>query len=249
MNCGNLAVNLKSISGSKVVPHKDGYIYWHIREDKLTSDIDKYKIILAFENGFKELEKVFYPIQFKSTSVKEEAPILLGFYKQGDKDLPIKFDKDVLAYAFANYEGFSNSSDIFFNDAYKWAELDKPNAEINLKKVFVHECLHALGFDHSNDQKDILFWQYQIGDDITFSQDTVSSIKARYKEEMDKIKKVEPAQISIIEFCRSVINFQANSFYIPSQIFKSVCNYFNLDTKGMTNSKIKITLLNFLKNG
>lgn len=249
MNCGNLAVNLKSISGSKIVTPKDGYIYWHIREDKFTKDIDKYKVILAIENGFKELEKIFHPIQFKSTSNKEEAPILIGFYNDGDSGLPMKFDKYVLAYAYANYDGFANASDLFFNDAYKWAEMDKENTEVNLKKVFVHECLHALGFDHSPDKEDILYWQYQKGNEIKFSVDTINSVRERYKDEINKLQKIEPKTGNeVARFCREVINFTGNINLIPEAIFKRACIWFGLNTEGLSGLKLKSFFINYIKN-
>lgn len=247
---GALASDLKSISGSKVIPAKNGIIYWHIREDRITPDMDKYKVILAFENGFKILEKYFYPLQFKSTGNKEEAPILLGFYKNGDVGLPQPFGKNVLAYAYANYEGFQHASDLFFNDAYKWSELDKNGQEINLKKVFVHECLHALGFDHSDIQNDVMFWQYQPGDDINFSDDTQRSIKDRYKEEMAKVGGVIPLfdQKAAIEFCKSVIQVKENKLILGGQVFVNLCRYFNLSIDRKVNglAEIRDILIKFL---
>lgn len=243
MNCGNLASELKSIKGSKVVPHKDGIIYWHIRENKLTSDIDKYKVILAFENGFKILEKYFYPIQFKSTGNIEEAPILLGFYKNGDTDLPQKFDSSTLAFAYANYEQYKHSSDIFFNDAYKWAEMNKTGQEINLCKVFVHECLHALGFDHSDIQTDILFWQYQSDDQINFSNDTQLSIKERYKDEMARVPGIVTARFDINEakeFCKSIIQVKENKLTLGGQTFVNLCRFFGLSIDRKVNSLAEI---------
>lgn len=244
--------NLKNIPGSRVISPVDGYIYWHIREDKITADMDKYKTILAFENGFKILEKYFHPIQFKSTSDPAQASILIGFFRNGDPDLPTKFEGNTLAYAYANYQNFKHSSDMFFNDAYKWAELDKPGQEVNLKKVFVHECLHALGFDHSAIESDILFWQYQPSDEINFSQDTIDSIKARYKVEMDKISQpvIEPEKSTtdVISFCKNIINFELNKAYIGLSVWMAVGRYFGLEVDRKSYKKTQETVINFFRN-
>lgn len=244
------ASELKRINGTTIIKPVDGFIYWHIREDKMTEDFDKYKVILAFENGFKELEKHFHPIQFKSTSDKAQAPIVLGFYKKGDKDLPQPFSSQTLAYAYGNFEGFEHSADIFFNDAYKWAEMNKSGQEINLKKVFVHECLHALGFDHSDDKEDIMYWQYQDNDLITFSKDTIDSIKEHYKSEMEKIKPGDTGtpldEKSIIKkFCIEVLELKKNRLYIPIIVFGNISKYFGIELAKHHN-QIKDNLIKFL---
>ncbi len=242
-------IDLKRIGGSSIILPKDGVIYWHIREDKMTADFDKYKVILSFENGFKELEKVFYPIQFKSTSNKDEAPIVIGFYKTGDKELPQPFGKQTLAYAYGNFQGFEHSADLFFNDAYKWAEMNKSGQEINLKKVFVHECLHALGFDHSDDQADIMFWQYQDNDLITFTKDTVDSIKAAYKVEMDKIKvpgSPEKSSHDIVkDFLINFVELKKHRIYIPILVFVAVSKYFGIEIPKKT-TEVKDAVIKFL---
>lgn len=241
------ASELKRINGSQIIKPQDGFIYWHIREDKMTSDFDKYKVILSFENGFKELEKVFYPIQFKSTSDPKQAPIVMGFYKKGDAGLPQPFGSNTLAYAYGNYEGFEYAADIFFNDAYKWAEMNKSGQEINLKKVFVHECLHALGFDHSDDAADIMYWQYQDNDEIVFSKDTQDSIKLAYKAEMEKIKPSQPTdeQSIIKKFCIDVLEVKKNRNWIPVLIFVNISNYFGIQL-GKSATLIKDNLIKFL---
>ena len=85
--------------------------------------------------------------------------------------MPEQFDEGVLAYAYGNFSNFAHASDLFINLAYQWDEMHKPD-KINLVKVAVHELMHALGFDHSDIQSDILFWQYQENDEINFSEDT-----------------------------------------------------------------------------
>lgn len=229
---------LNTIKGARVIPvNKEGYILWHIREDKITSDMDKMKVIMSFENGFKLLEKEFYPIQFKSTSYKEEAPIVIGFFNDSDPDLPTKFGEHVLAYAYGNYANFKYSSDMFFNDKYQWAELNNENI-FNLKKTFVHECMHALGFEHSDIQNDILFWQYQPNDDIIFSQDTRDAIQKYYAAEMAKVPKVpvvptapELGLQNEKRFVKNILNFKSFGLSFRSHIIESIGSFFNLNMK------------------
>jgi len=246
--CLPQSLNLKSIPNSSVVSHKEGYILWHIHEDRLTADMDKMKVVMAFENGFKILEQHFHPIQFKSTSDKSQASILIGFYNNTSAGLPNKFSGNTLAYAYANYgESFQHSSDMFFNDHYRWAEMDKPGQEYNLKKVFVHEALHALGFEHSDFKEDILYWQYQTDDKIHFTEDTIKAIKDRYKSEMERIKKLPDVseKSTIFDFCKDVINFKKYKNFIPSIVFANVLKHFGITPE--TNSmKIKDQLIKYL---
>lgn len=222
---------LKTIKGARVISvNPEGFILWHIREDKLTADMDKMKVIMAFENGFKILEKEFYPIQFKSTSKREEAPIVIGFYNDKDKDLPRPFGEDVLAYAYANYENYKYSSDMFFNDAYQWAELNNED-QFNLCKTFVHECMHALGFEHSDLQNDILFWQYQPNDEINFSQDTRDAIKRYYAGEMAKVPNVKSEVSKEKIFVRDVMRFKDYGLTLNSFVIENIGKSFGLEMK------------------
>ena len=66
----------------------DGKCYWHIREDRLSKDMDKYEIILTIERAFKIWEP-YLPFEFVSAGDKSKAAIVLGFYNNGDRELPI----------------------------------------------------------------------------------------------------------------------------------------------------------------
>lgn len=237
---------LKDIRGSKVIPvSDDGYIYWHILEDRITEDMDKMKVVMSFENGFKILEKYFYPIQFKSTTDKSLAPILIGFYNNDTFGLPRKFEIGVLAYAFANFDNFKYASDMYFNDSYQWSEMNKPSI-FNLCKTFVHECLHALGFDHSDNQEDILYWQYQPNDEINFSEDTQAAIKTRYAGEMAKIKGIAKEEIKpteLMDFIKSGLNLKANINLFNGTIIVNLCNFFNIPIKGQRVDQLKKSLI------
>lgn len=172
--------SLKTIRGANVIPVINGKIKWHLDETYLPSTMDKYKVILAFQKTFQIIQTEFNPIIFESTSEVKEAPIIIKFASNELKNMPEQFDEGVLAYAYGNFSNFAHASDLFINLAYQWDEMHKPD-KINLVKVAVHELMHALGFDHSDIQSDILFWQYQENDEINFSEDTKKKIREFYK--------------------------------------------------------------------
>lgn len=171
--------NLNTIQGSKPIPVTNGEIKWHLDESVLPTGIDKYQCIQAFEKSFQILQSAFNPIKFISSGEPKESHIIIRFRTGNEPDLPNNFGQNVLAYAFANYDNYQYSSDVFFNMKYKWWDMHKPGF-ISIKKVCVHETLHALGFEHSNDQRDILFWQYQNNDDIILTEDTLAAIRKSY---------------------------------------------------------------------
>ena len=164
-------------TSGKIVPI-DGNIYWHI--ENFTKDMPKYKVILAFEQMFKILQPYVKPT-FESTSNPKLSQITIRFRNNTAPDLPVKFDAQTLAYAFLanNSTALNLVSDMFFNENFTWAEVHKPK-HINLLKVAVHECLHALGLYHSDDKNDILYYMYQPNNDITFTKDTIDSIYRLY---------------------------------------------------------------------
>ena len=179
--------NLKTIRGANTIPVINGKIKWHLDETYLPKSMDKYKVILSFQKTFQIIQSQFGDIIFESTGEVKEAPIIIKFASNELKNMPEPFEDGVLAYAYGNFSNFAHASDLFINLAYKWDEMHKPDA-INLVKVAVHELLHALGFDHSDIQSDILFWQYQENDEINFSEDTKKKIREFYKLE-DPISK------------------------------------------------------------
>lgn len=185
---------------SEIVPGKrinvvNGEIKWHI--DDFTPDMDKYKVILAFEKAFQIWQLHFNPIVFKSTATASEAQIILHFANNGDSDLPISFDTGVLAYAFAPVDG---TSDIWFNDVYKWAEMHS-QGYINLQKVTVHELGHSFNLDHSSDNRDIMFPSYSPNDTINITQDTIDGIKDIYRE---FLVPTDPDYMHMVEFLKEL---------------------------------------------
>lgn len=175
--------NLATLNGCVPVDPVNGIIKWHLDESILPATIDKYQLLMAFQKSFEILSEPFLPIRFESTKVMAEAPIVIKFRSGNEPDIPSGFSPGVLAYAFGNMQNFIYSSDVFFNIGHMWADMHKPGY-FDLKKVCVHETLHALGFDHSDDIKDIMYWQYQSNDEINFTDDTRAAIKRFYGLQM-----------------------------------------------------------------
>lgn len=158
-------------------------IYWHI-EGALTSDFEGVKVIEAFRGAFSILQPYFHPIRFESTSNLEDATVILHFAINGDEDLPMAFDTNVLAYAYAPYSGKSN---VWFNDAMNWGDMHTSNT-YSLQTVAVHELLHSLGLSHSDPEqwpRDILNPYYS--PNYVISQDTEDGINYLYGAIKDRI--------------------------------------------------------------
>ncbi len=160
-----------------------GKIYWHIDEDTLTKDMDKYKTVFAFDQAFKKWQTHFYPIILEPTGDKSKSQITIFFKHNGDVGLPHTFSNGVLAYAFApNGESLGMHADMYFNDGYSWAEMHKYNS-IYLFKVAVHEIGHAFNISHqTNDKTDIMYPQYQPNDEVLINKDNQKAIYDLYKQ-------------------------------------------------------------------
>lgn len=183
--CGHVVKSNYSV----LVPNQhlqpiNGKITWNVDEASMSTDMDKYKIIFAFEQAFKEWEKVLHPIIFQPTGNINEAQIVIRFKNNGDQGLPFPFEAGVLAYAFSpSGTSFGMASDMYVNDAYKWDELHKPGS-IYLFKVVVHELGHALNIGHqTSDINDIMYPIYQPNGDVIMNADTrkgLSDLYGRY---------------------------------------------------------------------
>lgn len=191
-----MAAPLRTVNTKHAVKPVNGVIYWHINESNMTDDMSKKEILVSFERGFRLLERgLFHPLKFKPTSDPRKAPIHLFFKNNGDKGLPQKFDKGVLAYAFlpaGNPLGYQ--SDVYFNDAISWKQMHSPG-HFSLVAVFVHEVLHALGLHHSSVKNDIMYPTYQKGGRIEFTDDSrkaVDKLYGNYKEAITPPKPTHP---------------------------------------------------------
>lgn len=161
-------------------------IYWHLTEE--TPDMDTAANVEAFRAAFEIWQLPLAPIQLESTSEKSKANILIHFANNGDKDLPIPFDANTLAYA---YFPVGNRSDIWVNDRLNWASMHSPT-HYNLKKVIAHEIGHSLNLGHSTVRGDIMEAIYAPNDKITVTADTLNGINKVYAALKKKIKVPPP---------------------------------------------------------
>jgi hypothetical protein len=161
----------------------NGKITWHIDEQSLTADMEKYKVLFAFEQAFNKWGELIHPISFQPVSAINDAQIVIKFKKNGDEGLPYEFDSTTLAYAFAPQDtSLGLHADMFFNDAYKWDEIHK-SGSIYLFKVVVHELGHCLNIGHqTKDINDIMYPIYQPLGDVVINADTRTGIYDLYKQ-------------------------------------------------------------------
>tara|TARA_R110000822_G_scaffold25937_17_gene78530 strand:- start:13500 stop:14225 length:726 start_codon:yes stop_codon:yes gene_type:complete len=178
IKCNHNVLQFSEIVSGARLNVVDGEIKWHLAN--FTPDMDKYKVILAFEQAFAIWQEHFHPVKIVPTSEVSEAQIILNFATNGSVDLPIRFDVGTLAYAFAPTNG---TSGVWINEEYQWASMHKPNM-IDLKKVIVHELGHSFNLGHSADITDIMYPAYQPNSTVTLTEDTVDGIKTMYAEHL-----------------------------------------------------------------
>lgn len=155
--------------------------YWHIDENNLSSDMEKFKIIYAFSQAFLKWQPNLNPITFEPTSNINQAQIVIRFMVNGNPDLPEAFDDGVLAYAYApNLESLDYRADMYLNDEYEWNDILTDDS-IVLFNVVVHELGHTLNLGHSNNIKDIMYPYYQPTAEVTITKDTAVGIYNLYK--------------------------------------------------------------------
>lgn len=149
------------VPGESLMP-VNGKILWHIDETTLTVDMEKYKVIYAFEQAFKAWQPYMGKIELEATGVKTSAQIVISFKKNGDPGLPEAFGPNTLAYTYApKGTSYGIYADMFVNDEYRWDEMHKPGGYF-LFKVAVHEIGHALNLGHqTTDLRDIMYPIYQ----------------------------------------------------------------------------------------
>lgn len=180
--------NIKSGKYSTLIPGEsltpiNGKFLWHIDEATLTTDMDKYKVIYAFEQAFKAWQPHLDPNVIQATGVKANAQIVIKFKRNGEAELPEPFGPNVLAYAYApRGTSFGLYADMFFNDEYRWDDMHKPGGYF-LFKVAVHEIGHVFNIGHqTTDASDIMYPVYQPNGSVILNADTRKAIYDLYSK-------------------------------------------------------------------
>lgn len=170
------------VPGESLVP-VNGKILWHIDESSLTADMEKYKVIYAFEQAFKAWQPYMGSISIEATGVKTSAQIVISFKRNGDPGLPEAFGPNTLAYTYApKGTSYGIYADMFVNDEYRWDEMHKPGGYF-LFKVAVHEIGHALNLGHqTTDLKDIMYPIYQPNSLVVVNIDNQKGLYSLYSK-------------------------------------------------------------------
>lgn len=202
----------------------DGKIYWHLDENNLSPDLNKFQIIFGIENAFKDWQEFVNP-KFQPTNDIEKAAIVFRFMSNGNEELPFPFEPSTLAYAFfPEEESLGIHSDIYMNDFFNW-KIMHTESGYNMYKVIVHEIGHALGLDHSEDESDIMFPSYQPNDNVNITQDTIEGISLLYGD-------VEgDGDNSVLEFLRTVFNNEKELSKLYERDLVQIANYIGIESK------------------
>ena len=185
--CSHSRTNtIKTVARSMAIKPVNGKILWHIDDKYITTDMERFKVLLAVHKAFDFWGVHFakFGITFESTSDIKKAPIIIRFAENGDPILPQKFGVNDLAYAFyPDGESLGDECDMYFNDAVDWAEKDivkHGEYEYDLFGVIVHELGHAFGLNHSDDKLDIMFWRHIPNREVLVTADTLEGIEKLY---------------------------------------------------------------------
>lgn len=173
--------NIGTIVPNKILKPVGGKIYWHIDENFLSQDMEKYKIVYAFSQAFAKWKPYMGNIVFEATGDINQAQIVVKFMTNGMQGLPIPFETGVLAYTYApNEESYGLYADMFVNDAYKWDDMLRQDS-ILLFNVVVHEICHAFNIGHSTNKDDIMYPYYNPSPNVVVTQDTQRGLYNLYK--------------------------------------------------------------------
>ena len=154
----------------KMIEPTEGVIYWHIVN--FTPDMDKYKVILAFQNaldrlqvGFDKIFPVGRYISIESTDDFHKAHIRYFFMVPHTRE-QVYTISDGSEYTLVNNWPFSGAGDVLahrpphkheihFDESEKWTDMHKPG-HIHLEAVVIHETGHCFDLGHSVESDSIM---------------------------------------------------------------------------------------------
>ena len=165
------------VEGKILKPVNWKITYW---VEWYSKDFTKTYQNVIFNNMFTYWSDVLKWIFFQRVYKERDAQVKIYWRKNWDKDLPVEFKPQTIAYAFAPY-GWEHSWKMFINDD-KLFDIKSKEGSFQLLKVLTHECWHLLNVKHSEDEEDIMYPSYQRNKEIKITQDTIDGLRGLYKD-------------------------------------------------------------------
>lgn len=167
-------------NGNNILTPKlvDGRPTFYIHFRNGTTDMSWDKLLHVGERACAEFERVFGGIEWKLSEELVEGHPQLYFGYNGDPLIPQAFGDNTIAYMY--YAGYGMDGQAYFNDDMLFGDVNDGKFQY-LVRVIIHEILHGLGFDHSDDSEDLHYWANKIGyNNIAISEDLAQGIKDQY---------------------------------------------------------------------
>ncbi len=193
-------------------PAKDIY-YWHVVN--FSEDMDKYKIIHAFNLVMQKFQRAFDQMEPKgpflsldSTDDISKADIIISFgsfnhslYKKDGSimDCPYPFDgeRGVLAHAFSMNQAKPYGGQLHLDDSENWAEMHSSDS-MDLLSVFLHEMGHVFDLGHSKVKGAVMYFAYE-GTKRDLQQDDLLGINSKLQKVKQKVYNKYHSEIPHLE--------------------------------------------------
>ena len=203
----------------------NGKIFWHIDEEHISQDLDKYKIIHAVQKAFNVWQGYMNPI-FEACEDKSKCQIVFKFMLPDNPEVPFPYD-GALAYAFfPEGESLDITSDVYVNEIYNWGVVHTASG-YNLLKVLIHEVGHSIGLNHSEILQDIMYPSYQPNDIVTIDKDTIDGIYKLYGVKAPEVDHRE----CIINFIKNTFENKASLSRLYEKEIVQIANAIGIDSK------------------
>lgn len=157
---------------------ENGVIHWMFLN--WGTDMDRYLQVMTIQAAFSEWAQHLFPIRFISTPHEQKAVWHVAWADDDDvinfpdgtkQDSPFKF-RDNPSTIAVQYQ--SDPLLLILSDRWDYSlDAAGPNV-INLWETATHEIGHGLQLGHTNHRKDIMYYQYILGNRI--SEDSVNGL-------------------------------------------------------------------------